>query len=426
MGPGYFVPPEDDSYSMDFTLEALNHTYPGCTEVYLDRGGHMLAFYGWKGSSKAGLIQEVAIEAGHAVTDIPTWMGLTARWEVKCVSLTEANDILAGCRRLEQENRRRKHWYYQEHLASLHQPSGLSATAAPFQPPAAPPLPRLAEMASDQHKQEGSGPKASFPSSLRSTTSSVGKVPSPIQGPYSQTSDDDVTSDVGLVDPSSRKRGRRSQGNRGSRSGESSDSSHSTRSTTSSGRRRKKKDGFCSKIQIPEFGGKKGHSGDVTDALRQWARCITYYRDYYEDSYLMPLLVSPLTGDASDVFDWILSLNQGKPQDLMTLLQMLREHYCGSFTFREQRNMIENLCQKPNEAAIDFLIRVGTLVSNLAKDWKDELAEGELQALQYEVSLNGLKEEIRHVLDSEMAKRDDHLTPQQMYKAVKRYETYVA
>ena len=142
--------------------------------------------------------------------------------------------------------------------------------------------------------------------------------------------------------------------------------------------------------------------------------------------YLMPLVVSSLTGDASDVFDWILNLNHGEPQDLMTLLQMLREHYCGSLTFREQRNMIENLRQKSNEAAIDFLIRVGTSVSNLAKDWKDELTEGELQALQYEVSLNGVKEEIRHVLDSEMAKRDGHLTPQQMYEAVKRYETYVA
>ena len=139
----------------------------------------------------------------------------------------------------------------------------------------------------------------------------------------------------------------------------------------------------------------------------------------------MPLVVSSLTGDASDVFDWILSLNQGEPQDLMTLLQMLREHYCGSLTFREQRNAIENLCQKSNKAAIDFLIRVGTSVSNLAKDWKDELTEGELQALQYEVSLNGVKEEIRHVLDSEMAKRDSHLTPKHMYEAVKRYETYM-
>ena len=140
----------------------------------------------------------------------------------------------------------------------------------------------------------------------------------------------------------------------------------------------------------------------------------------------MPLVVSSLTGDASDVFNWILSLNHGDPQDLTTLLQMLREHYCGSLTFREQRNTIKNLHQKPNEAAIDFLIWVSTSVSNLAKDWKDKLTEGELQALQYEVSLNGVKEEIRHVLDSEMAKRDGHLMPQQMYEAVKRYKTYVA
>ena len=140
----------------------------------------------------------------------------------------------------------------------------------------------------------------------------------------------------------------------------------------------------------------------------------------------MPLVLSSLTGDASDVFDWILSLKHGEPQDLMTLLQMLREHYCGSLTFRKQRNSIKNLHQKPNEAVINFFIGVGTSVSNLAKDWKDELTESELQALQYKVSLNGVKEEIRHVLDSEMAKRDGHLTPQQMYEAVKRYETYIA
>ena len=308
----------------------------------------------------------------------------------------------------------------------MHQPSGLSINAAPFQPQATMPMPRLAEMPSDQPEAERRGPKNGLSPSHHSTTSPVGKIPSPIRSPHPQTSDDDDTSDVGLVDPSSRRKGKRSWGNRGGRSGESSDSSHSIKSSASRGGRRKKKDGFSSKIQIPEFGGRKGHSSEVTDAFRQWARCITYYRDYYEDSYLMPLVVSSLTGDASDVFDWILSLNQGEPQDLMTLLQMLREHYCGSLTFREQRNAIENLHQKSNEAAIDFLIWVGTSVSNLAKDWKDELTECKLRALQNEVSLNGVNEEIRHVLDSEMAKRDGHLTPQQMYEAVKKYKTYVA
>ena len=211
-----------------------------------------------------------------------------------------------------------------------------------------------------------------------------------------------------------------SQRSRSSHSGSDSDGTHS------SGGRCKKKDGFLSKIQIPEFRGKKGHTHDVAGAFRQWACCITYYRDYYEDLYLMPLVVSSLMGDASDVFDWILSLNPGNTQDLTTLLQMLREHYCGSLTFREQRNTIENLHQKPQEAAIDILIRVGTSVSNLGKDWKDELTDEELQSLQYKVSMNCVHEEIRHVLDSEIAKNGGKLTPQQMYEAVKRYETYVA
>ena len=215
---------------------------------------------------------------------------------------------------------------------------------------------RLTEMPGDQQEAEKKGPRTGRSPSHHSTTSSIGKVPSPIRGPYPQTSDDDVTSDVGLTDPTSHRKGRKNRGNQGSWSGESSDSSHSTRSSTSNRGRRKKKDGFSSKIQIPEFGGKKGHSGDVTDAFRQWARCITYYRDYYEDSYLIPLVVSSLTGDASDVFDWTLSLNHGEPQDLTTLLQMLREHYCGSLTFREQRNTIKNICQKSNEATINFLI----------------------------------------------------------------------
>ena len=40
--------------------------------------------------------------------------------------------------------------------------------------------------------------------------------------------------------------------------------------------------------------------------------------------------------------------------------------------------------------------------------------------------MNGVKEEIRHILDSEIAKNEGKLTPQQMYEAVKKYETYVA
>ena len=106
VGPRLFVPPEDDSYSVDFAIEVINRAYPGCTGMYLDRAGHMLAFYGRKGSTRASLIQDVAIEASRAVGELPTWMGYTARWRVRCISLAEANEILAGCKRLEKENRR--------------------------------------------------------------------------------------------------------------------------------------------------------------------------------------------------------------------------------------------------------------------------------------------------------------------------------
>ena len=85
--------------------------------------------------------------------------------------------------------------------------------------------------------------------------------------------------------------------------------------------------------------------------------------------------------------------------------------------------------QKPSpraqEDATDFMIRVGTSVSNLDKDWQGQLSQAELESLQYEVSLNGVRQEIRHVLDSEIARRGP-LTPHQMYEAVKKYEMYVA
>ena len=212
VGPGYFLPPKDDSYSTDFALEVLNHAYPGCTGVYLDRGGHMLAFYSQKGSLKAGLIQDVAIEAGHAVREIPTWMGLAAKWRVRCVSLAKAKDILAGCKRLKQENRRRERQYFQERFAPMHQPSGLSVDAAPFQPWAAVPMPRPAEMPRDPPEAERRGSKDGHSPSRHTTTSSVGKIPSPMGGPYPQTSDDDVTSYGGLVDPPPTGKGKEATG----------------------------------------------------------------------------------------------------------------------------------------------------------------------------------------------------------------------
>ena len=181
----------------------------------------------------------------------------------------------------------------------------------------------------------------------------------------------------------------------------------------------RKRMGSLVRSRSQNLGARRVVPHDVADAFRQWAHCITYYREYYEDSYLMPLVVSSLTGDASDMFDWMRNVTPGGSQDLSTLLQMLREHYCGSFTFQEQRNMVENLCQGACEDATDFMIRVGSSICNLAKDWKGQLMDAELQSLQYEVSLNGVREEIRHVLGSEIA-RHGQLTPHQMYEVVKR------
>ena len=412
VSPGVYGAPEDDSYGINFVVETLNQAYPGCTGLYLDVAGHMVAFYGRKGHSKAGLLQEQGIQASQAIATIPTWMGYPATWRVRCVSVAEANEIVTACKRLERENWRRARWELQHRFSAMRLGSSLSAVTKPFQPQAT--LSSTLVASPPQGPLDPASPRESSPAAAAIETPVRRGSPVP-----RQASDEGETSpDTSIPDRTSRRR-RARRGNRSRYSSSDSDDNHA--STV----RHKKKDGFSNKIQIPEFGGKKGHPQDVASAFRHWARCITYYRNYYEDSYLMPLVVSSLKGDASDVFDWTRSLTPGDPQDLSTLLQMLREHYCGSFTFREQRNMVENLCQGAQEDATNFMIRVGTSVSNLDKDWRGQLSQAELESLQYEVSLNGVRQEIWHVLDSEIARRGP-LTPHQMYEAVKKYETYMA
>ena len=134
--PGMYSTPEEDSYSVDFTIDAINHAYPSCTGMYLDVAGHMLAFYGKKTNPRAGLLHDQGVIASKAITDIPTWIGYFARWRVRCVSVSEASEILAGCKRLEKENWRRACWDLQNRLSSMWLNSTLSATARLFQPQA--------------------------------------------------------------------------------------------------------------------------------------------------------------------------------------------------------------------------------------------------------------------------------------------------
>ena len=137
---GVYATPEEDSYSVDFTIDTLNHAYPGCTGVYLGEAGHMLAFYGRKTNPKAGLIHDEAVVASKAIVDIPTWMGYFAKWRMKCVSISEASEIVAGCKRLEKENWRWAHWELQKWVSAMKVDFALSTTARPFHPQVAPQL----------------------------------------------------------------------------------------------------------------------------------------------------------------------------------------------------------------------------------------------------------------------------------------------
>ena len=126
---GVHSAPEEDSYSVDFAINTINRAYPGCSSMYLGMAGHMLAFYGKKTNPRAGLLLGQAVTASKVIVNIPTWMGYFARWSVQCISISEASEILAGCKRIEKENLRRASWELQNRFSSMQLDSTLSATA---------------------------------------------------------------------------------------------------------------------------------------------------------------------------------------------------------------------------------------------------------------------------------------------------------
>ena len=214
---GVYTTPKEDSYSVNFTIDALNHAYPGCTGMYLGEAGHMLAFYGKKTNPRASLPHDQAVVASKAIIDIPTWMGYFARWRVKCVSISEASEIVVGCKRLEKENWRRACWELQKWFSAMQVDSTLSATTRPFQPQVAP-----------QSSIEDDGPQAYPPRSgwAGSHPTSGLVVGSPVRrtslGHPHSLDDDGVSSDVSNQDrPLCRRRG--SRGSQKSQSGSDSD-----------------------------------------------------------------------------------------------------------------------------------------------------------------------------------------------------------
>ena len=93
--PGVYSFPEDDMYGADFVIDTVNMAYPGCTGVYLGEAGHVIAFFGKKGSPKAGLTLEQGMEACRVLSGIPSWMGQLAKYTVRALSLGEAKDMVA-------------------------------------------------------------------------------------------------------------------------------------------------------------------------------------------------------------------------------------------------------------------------------------------------------------------------------------------
>ena len=375
VSPGNYTSPEDDSYSVDFVLNTLNQAYPGCKGVYLSDGGHIVAFYGKKGMSNPGLTLEQGMEACKIIQEIPQWMGSLAHVKVRAISLQEAKELLVGLKWLEKESLRKACLELQAQLSAWQLGSTLSAAAKPFVP-----LATSSGTAMDPSMAPWSLPLREAPTRALYTTNEEG-----------------ITTDASAPPRRPEQRHGSHGGRRRSASGSQTDSSLAASVISTSGaRRKKKKVGDTTKVSIPEFAGKAGHSDPAT-ACRMWIHSITYYHDYYKDSYLMPLVVASVKNDAAGMFDFAKSLYPGDEagkEDLGQMLQKMREHYCGTFTFREQCNSVENLKQGDPKDATDFLVRVTNAVDGLGKDWKGLLSRQELETLQYEVFLNRVNKDV--------------------------------
>ena len=79
---GMYTITEEDSYSVDFTIDVLNRTYlgaPVCTWAWL--------VICWPSMARRLILgpaspHDQAVVASKAIIDIPTWMGYFTRWRV--------------------------------------------------------------------------------------------------------------------------------------------------------------------------------------------------------------------------------------------------------------------------------------------------------------------------------------------------------
>ena len=347
-------------------------------------------------------------------------MGYAANIKARAISLQEANNMIVGLKRLDKEDLKKARMELHHRLSSWrlgNTGSNLSTMAQPFVP--------LATSSATGIRPLGAVnvPVQAPPLPLAH----------PVTRPLYTSEDEGATTEAVTPKKKNRKRGSRGKWSKQGSQSETCDSGLETASFSSStgvsdssaGRRcNKKKGGVNNKVHIPEFDGKTSNTEGVGEAFRRWSRSVSYYRDYYEDEYLMAQIIGALKGDAADVFDFGCHHGKKHTKDLGLILDQMRHHYCGTLTFREQWNTVENMRQKPHEVAADFLVRVSGAVDGLTRDWKGVVSQHEIKALLSEVFINGVQEEFRHVLNSEMA-RYGELTEEQMYNAVKRHKVYL-
>ena len=117
----------------------------------------------------------------------------------------------------------------------------------------------------------------------------------PVTHPLYTSEDEGATTEAVTPKKKNRKRGSRGKKSKRGSQTETCDSGSETASFSSSTgvsdswmgwRHNKKKGGVNNKIHIPEFDGKTSNTEGVGKA--------SYYRDYYEDEYLMPQIIGAL------------------------------------------------------------------------------------------------------------------------------------
>ena len=154
--------------------------------------------------------------------------------------------------------------------------------------------------------------------------------------------DEGATTEAVTPKKKNRKRGSRGTwSKRGSQTETCDSGSETTGFSSSTGvsdssmgwRHNKKKGGVNNKVHIPEFDGKTNNTEGAGKAFRQWSQSIFYYRDYYEDEYLMAQIIGALKGDAADVFDFTCHHGKKHTKDLGLILERMQHHYCGTLTF---------------------------------------------------------------------------------------------